>query len=69
VFLIMTATSKREYLGKIRERYRRAGKRYKTRILDEFCAVCAYERKWAIKLFGASEEAAAEPARPGAHLW
>lgn len=46
----MTATSKKEYLAKIRWRYRRAGKRYKTRILDEFCAVCAYERKWAIKL-------------------
>jgi len=46
----MTATSKREYLGKVRERYRRAGRGYKARILDEFCVVCGYEREWAIRL-------------------
>jgi hypothetical protein len=46
----MTVTSKREYLGKVRERYRRAGRGYKARILDEFCVGCGYERKWAIRL-------------------
>jgi hypothetical protein len=46
----MTVTSKREYLSKVRERYRRAGRGYKARILDEFCVVCGYERKWAIRL-------------------
>jgi hypothetical protein len=42
--------SKRQYLEAIRSRYRRAGKRYKTKILDEFCAVCGYHRKYAIRL-------------------
>jgi hypothetical protein len=42
--------SKRQYLEAIRVRYRRAGKRYKTKILDEFCAVCGYHRKYAIRL-------------------
>lgn len=46
----MVRATKREYLEKIQHRYRRAGKRYKTKILDEFCAVCAYNRKYAIGL-------------------
>ena len=46
----MTATSKREYSGKVPERYRRARRGYKARILDEFCVVCGYEHKWAIQL-------------------
>jgi hypothetical protein len=50
VFLIMTTSSKQEYLIQIHRRYQRAGRRYKGRILDEFCAVCGYERKWAVKL-------------------
>ena len=48
----MVRATKREYLEKIRYRYRRAGKRYKTRILDEFCIVCGYNRKYAIGLLG-----------------
>jgi len=39
-----------EYTERIRERYRRAGKEYKQRILDEFCKVCGYHRKHAIRL-------------------
>jgi len=46
----MGTTSKRQYLDAIRARYRRVGKRYKTKILDEFCAVCGYHRKYAIRL-------------------
>jgi len=48
--LIMVSQSKREYLAKIKDRYRHAGKRYKTRILDEFCEVCGHHRKHAIRL-------------------
>lgn len=48
----MGTDSKRQYLEAIRLRYRRAGKRYKTKILDEFCAVCGYHRKYAIRLLG-----------------
>ena len=46
----MTTQSKREYLAKIKDRYRHAGKRGKTRILDEFCKVCGHHRKHAIRL-------------------
>ena len=38
------------YLKAIRSRYSRAGKKAKVTILDEFCAVCGYHRKYAIRL-------------------
>ena len=38
------------YLKAIRSRYWRAGKKAKVTILDEFCAVCGYHRKYAIRL-------------------
>jgi hypothetical protein len=41
---------KREYLLAIWERYQRVGRRFKSKILDEFCAVCGYTRKYAIGL-------------------
>jgi len=46
----MVAKSRREYLAKIRDRYRHAVRRGKTRILDEFCAICGHHRKHAIRL-------------------
>lgn len=46
----MSLPSKREYLQTIYGRYQRAGRLHKTRILDEFCAVCGYHRKTALKL-------------------
>lgn len=46
----MVYQSKREYLEKIRHRYAHAGRRYKHKILDEFCAICGYHRKHAIRL-------------------
>ena len=46
----MSLPSKREYLQRIYGRYQRAGRIHKTRILDEFCAICAYHRKTALKL-------------------
>lgn len=48
----MGTGSRREYLAAIRERYRSAGRRAKAAILDEFCAVCGYNRKYAIRLLG-----------------
>ena len=59
----MVETTKSEYLEKIRPRYRRAGKRYKSRILDEFCAVCGYNRKYAIGLL--AERARRPRKKPG----
>lgn len=46
----MGPTSKREYLRAIRSRYRKASRSEKSRILDEFCAVCGYQRKYAIRV-------------------
>ena len=41
---------RRAYLVAIRGRYRKANRAGKARILDEFCAVCGYHRKYAIRL-------------------
>jgi hypothetical protein len=46
----MSLPSKREYLHTIYGRYQRAGRLHKIRILDEFCAICGYHRKTALKL-------------------
>ena len=49
----MSAKSKYEYSAAIRERYQQASKQEKTLILDEFCTVCGYHRKYAIRLLNA----------------
>ena len=46
----MTSKSKRELLDAILPRYLKATKAEKERILDEFCAVTHYHRKYAIRL-------------------
>lgn len=46
----MVNRSKKEYLETIRRRYAGAGRKYKTKILDEFCEICGYHRKHAIRL-------------------
>jgi hypothetical protein len=46
----MARQTKREYLRSIHERYRRAGRTEKTSMLEEFCKVCGYNRKYAIWL-------------------
>lgn len=46
----MSELTRKEYLERIRGRYGRAGREHKGVILDEFCKVCGYERKYAIKL-------------------
>jgi hypothetical protein len=46
----MSQRAKKEYLGEIRYRYRLASKQSKKLILDEFCEVCGYNRKYAIRL-------------------
>ncbi len=46
----MARQSKREYLRSIQERYRRARRAEKTAMLEEFCKVCGYNRKYAIWL-------------------
>lgn len=46
----MGKNEKRAYLKEIKSRYSKANKEYKARILDEFCQVCHYNRKYAIRL-------------------
>src|SRR4051812_33154925 len=50
----MSLSSKREYLQRIHGRYQRAGREHKSKILDEFCAVCSYHRKFALRLLNRS---------------
>lgn len=50
--------SRREYLTAIQGRYRKASRRVKAAILDEFCAVCRYNRKYAIRLLGQTRQRA-----------
>lgn len=47
---MMSILSKREYLSSIRIRYQTSPKGVKTMILNEFCRVCEYDRKYAIRL-------------------
>jgi len=46
----MGAKSKKEYLLAIWGRYQRVGRKFRSKILDEFCSVCGYARKYAIGL-------------------
>ena len=46
----MARQSKREYLRSIYKRYRHAGRAQKKMILQEFCKICGYNRKYAIWL-------------------
>ena len=46
----MGKSEKYAYLEAIRSRYREASRESKTTILDEFCQVCGYNRKYAIRL-------------------
>jgi len=62
----MVQQSKREYLAKIKDRYRKAGRKAKSRILDEFCRVCDHHRKHAIRLLnGDGRRRKKKPGRPG----
>ena len=38
------------YLKAVKDRYRQADKKSKTIILNEFCQICGYNRKYAIRL-------------------
>jgi hypothetical protein len=56
--------SRREYLRAIYNRYHRSGPEKKGAILDEFCRVCGYHRKYAIRLLnGPRPEARPRPRR------
>jgi hypothetical protein len=53
----MSCEARGEYIAVQKRRYRRAGRVYKTRLIDEVCEVCGYERKYAIKLLNGAFKA------------
>jgi hypothetical protein len=52
----MSNSAKNEYLLEIRKRYSSASKTEKSLILDEFCTVCSFNRKYAIRLIRKKEQ-------------
>ena len=60
----MGKKERQAYLKAIRERYAKADRAEKGKILDEFCAVCGYARKYALRLLGRSPTKSS-PAKPG----
>ena len=46
----MSPRSKKEYLEAIHSRYKKASRKERTIILDEFCLTCGYHRKHALRL-------------------
>lgn len=52
----MGKQERRAYLEAIRVRYRRADKAGKSAILNEFCAVCDYHRKYALRLLSSQRK-------------
>ena len=54
----MSVKSRSEFMGLMRERYRHRGREGRSRLLDEVCAVCGYERKYAMKVLGGRREIA-----------
>mgnify|MGYP006295388355 CR=1 FL=1 len=62
----MSYRAKQEYFKQIYNRYRKALRREKSLILDEFCIVCGYNRKYAItKLNGPSPFLKKHPKKSG----
>ncbi|CAN5435952.1 hypothetical protein BH20VER3_BH20VER3_06170 [soil metagenome] len=60
----MSAKSRGEVLEQARERYGRRGKEGRSRLLDEICALCGYERKYAIKVLGGVRPISGRSGRP-----
>ena len=60
----MGGNSKRDYLFAIHQRYTGASKTDKGLILKEFCAICGYHRKHAIRLLNRRQNKPRKPTRP-----
>lgn len=52
----MSKKAKKEYLLEVRERYFSSTKSEKQIIIDEFCKICGYNRKYAIRLINRNPE-------------
>jgi len=60
----MGKNERQAYLKAIRLRYRRERKKSKITILDEFCSVCGYNRKYAIWLLSQRAKSTNKRRRP-----
>ena len=65
----MSMTTRDELIRALRERYRRARKVEKTRILDEFVAVSGFHRKHAVRLLNANQQAVERGCRLGRRVY
>lgn len=61
----MSNKAKKEYLLEIRKRYFSSSKAEKKIILDEFCKVCGYNRKYAIRLINSNQNKNDKLKKPG----
>src|ERR1700691_1771057 len=62
----MSQESKKEVLKGMRERHgRRRGRHARGKLIDEFCELCGYERKYAIKLLGGKRRPESRPVKKG----
>lgn len=61
----MSPVSRKEYVQAIVERYHQAGRKAKQRILDEFCRICGYHRKHAIRKLATTRKRAVGRRKPG----
>ncbi|MBZ0198846.1 MAG: hypothetical protein K8H86_03195 [Ignavibacteriaceae bacterium] len=61
----MSNKAKLEYLQEIRKRYFIITRKEKTLVLDEFCAVCKYNRKYAVRLINKKEDLTAKQKKKG----
>lgn len=52
----MSIELRREYIRRLKKRYQKSRKHQKTKILDEFCQVAEYSRKYAIRILSSTEE-------------
>ena len=59
----MSNQSKNEYLAMIKLRYQKATKIEKKNILDEFCRICGYNRKYAIRSLNSKPASLSNPVK------
>ena len=61
----MGKTERQAYLKAIKKRYKRAKKKDKNLILNEFCQVCGYNRKYAIRVLNQTNNKRRKRLKPG----
>ena len=61
----MSPVSRKEYVEAIVERYQKAGRKEKRQILDEFCRICGYHRKHAIRRLSQARHRKRARRKPG----